>query len=442
MTRRVSSPLSPVLRHLRFPREGLLATRQLARDLISVAGLVGEPVTNASGSQVGTVVDLVARWGAESYPPLTGLVVKVGRRRTFVHIGQVSEFDQTGVRLSSARMDLVDFERRAGEVVLAGDVIDHQLVDVDGVQVIRASDLYVAPVGANIRLVGVDVTLQTLLRRLGPARFRARATPGRVIDWSVIQPFGGPGNEVRLASTQRELRRLRPGDIVDLLEELGRSQRQELLDVLDEATAADVLEELDEDDAVRVLREATTDRAAALLVAMQPDEAVDALRQLTERERVELLAAMDQPTAAELRGLLSFRADSAGGLMTLVVVATSGEAVVAEVREQLGAHSDHASDVDGVLVVDADGRVLDDVSLFELLVADPEQRMLELVGEPWPVTVTADMSLDDVLEALVDNRRSSVVVVDDGRPIGRILADDLLDAVAAHRRSPFSRLPA
>lgn len=440
MTRRVSS-LSPVLRHLRFPREGLLSARRLARELISVAGLVGEPVTNATGSPVGTVVDLVARWGAESYPPLTGLVVKVGRRRTFVDIGQVSEFGQTAVHLSSARVDLVDFERRPGEVVLAGDVIDHQLVDVDGVQVIRASDLYVAHVGADIRLVGVDVTLQTLLRRLGPRHVRARATPGRVIDWSVIQPFGGPGNAVRLAGTQRELRRLRPGDIADLLEELGRTQRQELLDVLDEQTAADVLEELDEDDVVRVLREATTDRAAALLGSMQPDEAVDALRHLTDHERDALLAAIDDQTGTELRGLLSFRADTAGGLMTSVIVATAGDAVVADVRNQLADHSDHASDVDGVVVVDADGQVLDDVSLFELVLADPAQRMLELVGEPWPITVTADMSLDQVLEALVDNRRSSVVVVDEGRPVGRILADDLLDVVAVRRRSPFSRLP-
>ena len=441
MARRVRSPLSPVLRHLRFPREGFLAGRHLARELISVAGLLGEPVFNADGSLVGTVVDLVARWGSDTYPPLTGLVAKVGRRRTFVHIDQINRFEQTGMHLGSARMDLVDFVRRDGEVVLAGDVIDHQLVDIDGVQVIRASDLYVAEVAGTIRLVGVDVTLQTLLRRLGPRRFRSRATPGRVIDWSVIQPFGGAGSTVRLSSTQRELRRLRPSDLADLLEELGRFQRQELLDALDEETAADVLEELDEDDVVRVMRDTGTERAAALLSAMQPDEAADALRELTDREQSDLLAAIAPERAVELRSLLSFRPDSAGGLMTPVIVAVGGEVTVTDVRSRLREHHDHSSDIDGALVVDADGRVLDDVSLFELLLAEPAQRMLELVGEPWPVTVTTDASVSEVLDALVDNRRSSVVVVDDGRPIGRILADDLLDAVAVHRRSPFTRMP-
>jgi Mg/Co/Ni transporter MgtE len=244
-----------------------------------------------------------------------------------------------------------------------------------------------------------------------------------------------------LAGPQRELRRLRPGDIADLLEELGRAQRQELLDVLDEDTAADVLEELGEDNVVRYVRDAPTDRAAGLLAAMQPDEAVDALRALDDRDRDELLAAMDPATATELRRLLAFRAGTAGGLMTPVVVAVEGDATVTQVRQTLRDHADHSGDIDGVLVVDTDGRVLDDVSLFELLLAEPEQRMLELVGEPWPITVGYGVGLDEVLDALVDNRRSAVVVVDDGRPIGRILADDLIDAIAERPRSPFTRMP-
>src|SRR5581483_8745896 len=107
------------------------------------------------------------------------------------------------------------FERRPGEVMLGRDVLDHQLVDVDGVQVIRAADLYLAPVLGSIRLVGVDVSTSSLLRRLGPARWRSRPTPGRVIDWAAIQPFGGPG-PIRLRRTNQELHRLRPAELADL----------------------------------------------------------------------------------------------------------------------------------------------------------------------------------------------------------------------------------
>ena len=218
MNPRARVQLSPSLRALRAPSAGLLAQRQAAQSLISLAGLVGRPVVNPDGSEVGRVLDVVARWQGEPYPSLTGLVAKVGRRRTFVPASALAELTTPLARLSSARLDLVDFVRRDGEVLLAQDVLDHQLVDVDGVQVIRAADLYLARVGIDHRLVGVDVGVRSLVRRLGPRRWRAHATPDRVIDWSVIQPLGGGGGAVHLTRSSRELHRLRPAEIADLLD--------------------------------------------------------------------------------------------------------------------------------------------------------------------------------------------------------------------------------
>ena len=102
----------------------------------------------------------------------------------------IDHVDRRSVTLRTARMDLREFRRREGEVLLARDILDHQLVDTDEVQVIRAADLYLAQVGDQVRLVGVDVSLQTLLRRLGPKRFRWHPTPDRVIDWAAIESFG------------------------------------------------------------------------------------------------------------------------------------------------------------------------------------------------------------------------------------------------------------
>jgi Mg/Co/Ni transporter MgtE len=102
---------------------------------------------------------------------------------------------------------------------------------------------------------------------------------------------------------------------------------------------------------------------------------------------------------------------------------------VAEARSRLKDRPD-SGDVDGVLVVDADGVLVDDLRIVELFTAEPDQRLRELTGAPWPVTVSADVMLEEVVEAFVENRGSSVVVVDeDQRPIGRILADDLVDAL-------------
>ena len=109
-------------------------------------------------------------------------------------------------------------------------------------------------------------------------------------------------------------------------------------------------------------------------------------------------------------------------------------------RDRLVGDADHQADLPGVLVVDDDGCLIDDISLFELLVADADATMNELCGEPWPVTVTPEVELDDVVDRFVDERGSSLVVVDaDDRPIGRILADDLVDALAPHNRVQLRR---
>lgn len=436
MARRPPLPTPAALRRRRDHRtQRLLARSTVAGALISAAGLVGRPVRNPAGAEVGRVVDLVVRWQGESYPPVTGLVVRVGRRRVYVPIDAVQEIAPDHVGLRSARLDLRDFDRREGEVVLNGDVVDHQLVDVDGVRVVRAADLYLARVGDAYRLVGVDVGFQTLLRRLGPSRWRERPTPERVIDWTAIQPFGaGPSGAIGLATPSQALRRLRPAELADLLEELGREERQELLDRLEPEAAADALEEMDPDELAALLREAGTDQAAALIAEMEPDEAVDALRDLDDEEVLELLTAMPPGVAARLRSMLRYREGTAGGLMTTNIVLVQPDQTVGEVRRILRAQAEHQADVDAVIIVDELGRVMHDLALFELLVAAKDDRVVDVARPPEPVTVSVDASLDEVVERFIDNRGSSLLVVDaDQRPVGRILADDLVDALVPER---------
>jgi CBS domain-containing protein len=412
-------------------------------------------VLNQAGEEVGTLVDVVARWdGEESYPPVTGLVVRVGRRVAFVAMDDVADVSHDRVQLRSSRLDLREFARRPGEVMLGKDVVDHQLVDIDGVQVIRAADLYIAWMPAAtvstggagpervLRLVGADVSVQTLLRRLGPKRWRGRPTPERVIDWSNIQPFAGEVRQVKLRSSNEGLHRLRPGELADLLEDLGRSGRQELLASLEPEMAADALEEMDPEELGALLRETPAEQAAELVANMEPDEAVDALRDLDEDEREELLEHMDDEQREELSELLEYRENTAGGFMTTsLVLATPGEQV-ATVRDRLRAEVEHRGDIDAVAVVDDNERYVDDVSLYHLAIADDDQPISELLGDTEPVTVSADAELREVASQLTEARRSSVVVVDDdGHPIGRILADDVIDALLPERgRFHFPRL--
>jgi CBS domain-containing protein/sporulation protein YlmC with PRC-barrel domain len=427
----------------------LMATRLVRQNIISLAGLIGRPVLNQAGEEVGKLTDLVARVhdGDEAYPAVTGMVVRVGRRQAFLDASAIDRVERRSVTLRTARIDLRDFHRREGEVLLARDILDHQLVDTDEVQVIRAADLYLAQVGEQVRLVGVDVGLHSLIRRLGPWRWRWRPTPGRVIDWAAIESFGadtGPAPAaVKLRTTHAALRRLRPAELADVLERLGRPGRQEVLASLDREAAADALEEMEPEELTALLREMDPGQAAQLIARMEPDEAVDALRELAPGEQALMLARMPAPKQRELASLLGYPGDEAGGFMTSVLACASPDERVGEVRQRLASQIEHRTEIDSVAVLDAAGRLIGDIPAFDLLISDDDQRLGDLIDpENPPVTLKPADSLDTVATELVDSRRSSLLVVDDdGRPLGRILSDDVLDAlVPGHGRLHFPRL--
>jgi Mg/Co/Ni transporter MgtE len=263
---------------------------------------------------------------------------------------------------------------------------------------------------------------------------RDRPTPDRVIDWAAIQPFGVGSGGLQLRRSNQSLARLRPSEVADLLEELGRTERQELLDSLAPESAADALEEMQPDELRSLLRELDPARAAELVADMEPDEAVDALRELDEHERSQVFAAMPPALASLLGVLLEYPDNTAGGLMTTRLLVTRGDQTVADVRRQLTAARGEHGDVDAVVIIDAEGRLVDDVPLVELFVAASEQRIGELSAPAAPIVVSPDSSLSEVVDRFIDSRRSSVLVVDDhGRPAGRILADDVIDALVPQR---------
>jgi Mg/Co/Ni transporter MgtE len=162
------------------------------------------------------------------------------------------------------------------------------------------------------------------------------------------------------------------------------------------------------------------------------------LRELSPREREHLLRRIPGATADHLRGLLAYRAGTAGGVMTTRLVTASATDTVATIRAALSAQAEHHGEIDAVAVLDAQGRLIADVPLFDLLIsADdaPVGALLTLPGhDPAAVTVPVDATIAEVAARLVDSRSSSLLVLDaTDRPVGRILADDLVDALLPER---------
>ena len=214
--------------HRRRPRRPVAEA-----ELLSLAGLVGAPVLDAERRRVGRIVDLVVRWdGGDSHPPLAGVIVSRLRKHAFVAADGIGQLEPDYVQLESTAGH-GPVVRAPGLVALAHDVLDRQIVDVDGLEVVRVSDLVLGRVDDGIRLVGADVSQRTLLRRLGPARMRRRVAPDRVFDWASVGAFsvraaGEAGSVLRLNKAAAQLSKLRPPELEKLLSDLKPGEGRQL----------------------------------------------------------------------------------------------------------------------------------------------------------------------------------------------------------------------
>ena len=413
-------------------RDSVLARKNIRESLVSVAGLIGCPVRDDNdGRDLGKLVDVVVRHGEENYPAVSGLIVKIGWATSFIDGARISKLTRDEIRLSSTKINLKEYTRRPGESLLDADVIDHQIVDVNGLRVVRSADLYLAPLDKEIRLVGVDVSFTSFLRRVFPGTLRRRATPDRVVDWATVASLTDSGGQVRTAGPRSALAQLRPADLADLIEDLVGREQGALIELLDPNLAADVLEEMEDEDLQGLLRGLPAERAAELLALMEPDESAEVLRDLDDEHRESILEVMSPDAAKTLRLLVTFDEALAGGVMTTHSVICRETDTVAHALSLLVKHRERDIS-DGVVVVDSEGKLLDHIQMIELVSAKPAAALSDLIGPPFPTAVQIYTPLDEVIEEFSNNRGSSIIVIDSAnKPVGRIMADDLVDALVA-----------
>ncbi len=417
----------------------VLARKSIRDSLVSLAGLIGCPVRNEDGRDIGRLVDVVVRHGHDAYPPVSGLIVKVGQRKSFIDGARIAKLTHNEIRLSSTTINLTDYQRREGESLLDGDVLDHQIVDVNGLRVVRSSDLYLAPLDKEIRVVGVDISFVTFLRRIFPGALGRRATPQHVLDWSTVASLADTSGVVKTSGSKTALSQLRPADLADLIEDLAGREQSALIEMLDPELAADALEEMEDDELQGLLRGMSEDRAAELLSRMEPDESAEVLRDLDDEHREDILKAMDTKMAKQLRQLISFDETLAGGIMTTHMVIAHEEDTVSSALKALVESRDRDIS-DGVVIVDAKGKLRDHIQIIELVAAKSSDLLATLIGPPYPTAVNIDSPLEEVIEEFSNNRGASIVVIDEkGKPVGRILADDLVDALKPEEQHGLSK---
>lgn len=396
-----------------------------------LSDLIGKPIYS-DGDQIANVRDVVVRvGGGGGYPAVTGLVTRSNWKSFFIPWQQVASLDQRSFHLRSADVSLNPFHRREGEMLLARDVLDKQVVDIKGRRVVRSNDLRLLYRRDRLVLIGLDITAPALLRRLLPSGMKRRVEQASVIDWRDIEQLASESPGVRLKIDHKKISRLHPVDIAHIVEDLNSNQGAEVFEHLDDATAADTLEEMAEELQADILEDMDEERAADILEEMSPDDAADVLATLNEEKREKLLRRMDQEEAEEVLELLQYQADDAGGLMTTDYVAVAEGMTAAQVIEYI--RNLDPEDVPDVIhyiyVVDnlETEKLLGVTNLQDVLLAPPDQPVPEFMSKNFQ-TALPEEDVEETAKIISEYNLLALPVVDlEGTLLGIVTVDDVME---------------
>jgi CBS domain-containing protein len=403
--------------------------------MLYLSQAIGRPVRDQLGESIGKVADLIVAIG-DSYPPVTGLVVNNNGREIFLSWQAVNSLDAGGAALGTTAIDISRFQQRPNEIRLKRDLMDKQIVDIDGRKVVRVNDLRLDEVEGSLHLVAVDVGASGVLRRLGiegPWRTLARGlhrdVPERYIDWEDVDPVERSIASVRLRVPHKGLAELHPADLATIIDQLTRSDRVGVIASLDDEAAADAIGEMEPETQVEVMEDLEPGRAADILEEMDPDEAADLVADLSDESRVEILGLMEKDEADEVQELMTYDEETAGGIMTTEFVAVPATLTAAQTIDRLRELEPDAETIYYVYVTDSDERLVGVLSLRDLIVSKPEIVISTFMFDE-PVAVRTDTSQEEVTEVVARYNLLAVPVVDsEGRLEGIVTVDDAMDTL-------------
>ena len=393
-----------------------------------LSALVRRTALDSAGQELGRLSDVIVRLHDDHYPAVTGLVAHIGGRELFVPASEILAWDNQRLELASARLDLRPFERRPGEVLLRGDVLGHRLVDVEQSRLVTAHDVHLTRLGDGWVATAVDIHPRGLLRHRNEHTWR---------DWSSVEAL--IGHDISLPSRSRlgGLRRLKPAQLADLIEEASEREQHELLSRVHAHPdlEADVFEELDEDQASDLLEARPDQQIADVLAHMRSDDAADALLDLPQERRQSVLDLLPQLQRHKITILLGYQEATAGGLMSVDYLSVPIASTAADTIRAIAEATDMQPEA---LVVafchDQDQRLAGAISLVALVQSAPATTM-ETLAEPNPVHVHADADINEVTRAMADYNLLVLPVLDrDDHQIGVLTIDDILEAAIAPER--------
>lgn len=407
--------------------------------------LLNKTVYDTRNEAVGKCVEVYVN-PDEGFPAVAAIGLHRGGQEYLLSALDLARMDHKGIVCNGRLRDLTLYEPKGGEIGLAKQVLDKQIIDINGKRVVRVNDLQFTYAMGKYRLVAVDATPVGLARRVGlegPLNRIFKVVGGRAqrgsIPWDQVDPTAiGPAG-IPLKIARNDLAKMHAADLADILEQLDSEAQDYVFSTLDTELAADVMEEIEPELQASTMENIEPERAADILEAMDPDDAADVLGDLSAARAADLLSRMDQEDAEDVRELLAYPEDSTGGIMTTEYIAIPAELTADDTLRRMRTLAPDARTSYYLYVTEADEKLIGVISLRDLVVSPLDRVVRDFMTSP-VIQVQAGDPLEEVAAVLAKYNLLAVPVTDaQGRMLGIVTVDDALDAVipgAWKRRMP------
>ncbi len=401
---------------------------------VYVSEILKKQVLDPTGEESGRLDDFIITIG-ELFPRVSGLLVNRKGGLYRVPWEDVSIFNKKIVSTNLSFETIPAFEPGRGEMLACRELLDKQIVDINGAKVVRVNDLKLGEVKGKLCLIAADVGASGLLRRLGLKKQWENAVnllglkySTSLISWNYLQPLQPQLGKLALTVSRKQMGTLHPADIAEIISEVSQKDRRAIVESLDIETAAETIHELEPSVQADIITHMDEEQAADILEAMPPDEAADLVADLSEDKAHGILKRMEAEEAEDVQELLEHEEDTAGGLMTTEYLSFPPDMTISEslVEYRLAAPDVESASAYVIYVLDSEERLLGEVHLKDLVLSS-QDRKLEDIMHTDIKTASPDDDEREVAEKISKYNLLALPVVEEDRMLGIVTVDDVVD---------------
>jgi magnesium transporter len=412
--------------------------------------VIGAKVFDEKNVFIGKLVDFAADIQqdkldeSESFrPKVIALKVKISGTEKYIAYSSISATKTNGkYTFNCTNITEITEEKAFQNLMLEDNILDQQIVDINGRKVVRVNDIRFVALSGGIYTIAVDVGLEGLLRRVGIVKpLKALLSifnihiPSKFILFDDVAALDYSNLSIKLSKASSKLHTLHPSDLADIIEELGKASKTSVFSALDEEKAADVLEELEVHEQIHIIESLPLDKAADVLEKMPANEAADILDELEDDKAELLLKEMELESSEEVRELLEYPDTSVGSIMTTEILSFNENITIDDALIEIRNLKPEKEMLYNLFVIDKNERLIGTISLRDIVISQPQTPIKDVMNRNHISVLDTD-KLDSLAEIISKYNLLAVPVTDeDDKLEGMVVIDDVIEDLLGKRRT-------